>query len=167
MQIQSKTEGKLLDDRTKMKNFADLMRALFYLVSGISIAIVMLMFVYVWQPIWVSGFQDFHTISQAINQLDRTAKPASETVPLMLREMSEMTDTMKAMHVTMLDMRDSMVTLEDMNPKMSRMTSSLDHMDYAVTDQMEQMTQIMEQINHLVWKMEKKVSPEGMMPYNW
>ncbi len=167
MQIQSKTEDKTLDDRTKMNNFADLMRALFYLVSGISIAIIMLMFVYVWQPIWVSGFQDFHTISQAINQLDKTAKPASEAVPLMLREMTEMTDTMKAMHVTMLDMQHSMVTLEDMNLKMARMTSSLDHMDYAVTDQMEQMTQIMEQINHLVWKMEKKFSPDGMMPYNW
>ena len=167
MPIQSKTENKILDERTKMKNFADLMRALFFLVSGISIAIATLMFVYVWQPIWVSGFQDFHTISQAINQLDKTAKPASEAVPLMLREMSEMTGTMKAMHVTMLDMQHSMVTLEDMNQKMARMTSSLDHMDYAVTDQMQQMTQIMEQINHRVWKMEKKFSPDGMMPYNW
>jgi len=162
-----KTDNNTSGDLASRRSFADLMRGLFYLVCSISIVIGMLMFVYVWQPIWVEGFRDFHSISQSINQLDKTAKPASKTIPLMLYEMTEMTDTMKLMHGTMQEMHVSMQRLEALNPKVARMTDSLDHMDYSVSSQMEQMTLIMERINYLVSRMENKLSPDGMMPYNW
>lgn len=167
MQSQSKQQPDALNDRSGRLSFAELMRGIFYLICSISIIIGMLMFIYVWQPIWTEGFQDFHSISQSINQLDKTAKPASETIPLMLYEMTAMTDTMKSMHITMLDMHASMRSLEDLNPKIARMSSSLDHMDFAVTEQMEQMTLILDRIHYLVGRMENKLSPEGMMPYNW
>lgn len=167
MQNQSAQGAAALNVRPDRKNFADLMRGIFFLVSSISIVIGMLMFIYVWQPIWAEGFEDFHTISKSINQLNKTAKPASETIPLMLYEMTEMTNTMRSMHATMQEMQVSMRTLEDLNPKIAKMSNSLDHMDYAVTGQMEQMTRIMDQINYLVSRMENKLSPDGMMPYNW
>jgi len=167
MQNTLNIDNSTSDDLAKRKKFADLMRGLFYLVCSVSIIIGMLMFVFVWQPIWVEGFRDFHTISQSINQLDKTAKPASRTIPLMLYEMTEMTDVMSSMHGTMQEMHVSMQHLESLNPKVARMTDSLDHMDYSVSEQMQQMTLIMERINFLVGRMENKLSPDGMMPYNW
>jgi hypothetical protein len=167
MQNQSKQELDVLNSRSGRISFVELMRGIFYLVCSVSIIIGMLMFVYVWQPIWTEGFQDFHSISQSINQLDKTVRPATETIPLMLYEMTEMTDTMRSMHITMLDMHASMQSLEDLNPKIARMGGSLEHMDFAVTEQMEQMTLIMDRILYLVGRMENKLSPDGMMPYNW
>ena len=133
---------------------------LFFLVSSISLVIVMLMFVFIWQPIWTAGFKDFHTITNAINELNQTARPASETVPLMLDQMVKMNTSMIEMKVTMHDMHESMNNLEKMTPQLEKMNSSIENMTYVLSTQMGQMT-------YLIDKMENKFSPSGMMPHNW
>lgn len=140
--------------------FSDIAKGLFFLISTISLLIVMYMFIFVWQPIWTKGFNDFTTISNAINQLNRTAKPATETVPLMLVQMSAMNDTMKEMQVIMQDMHTSMQTLEKITPHLEELDTSIQNMTVVLSTQMGQMT-------YLIDKMENKLSPSGMMPYNW
>jgi len=142
------------------KKFSDLSKGLFFLVSSISLVIVMLMFVFIWQPIWSAGFKDFHTITNAINELNQTAKPASETVPLMLEQMEEMNKSISDMKLTMHTMRDSMNNLEEITPHLKKMNSSIENMTIVLSTQMGQMT-------FLIDKMESKFSPSGMMPYNW
>lgn len=74
----------------QLSKFADLWKGIFFLVSSVSLIIVVMMFIFIWQPLWTAGFNDFHTVSTAIEKLDKTAKPASEVVPLMLVQMTEM-----------------------------------------------------------------------------
>ena len=120
----------------------------------------MSMFVLIWQPIWTEGFKDFHTITNAINQLNTTAKPATETVPLMLDQMSIMNKSMKDMQIVMQDMHASMQTLEKITPHLEEMNTSIENMSVVLSTQMGQMTYLMD-------KMENRISPNGMMPYNW
>ena len=145
---------------TREQKFSDLSKGLFFLVATISLVIAMFMFIYIWQPIWSAGFKDFHTITNAINELNRTAKPASETVPLMLDQMAEMNKSINDMKLTMHTMRDSMNNLEEITPHLKKMNSSIENMTLVLSTQMGQLT-------YLVDKMESKFSPSGMMPYNW
>ena len=125
------------------KKFAYLSVGVFFFASSISLVILMLMFVFVWQPIWTTGFKDFHTISGAIETLNETAKPASKLAPEILTEMKKMTALMSQIEVSM-----------------NSMNYSVDYMRYAMTKQM----QIM---NYEVDQMGQKLSPFGMMPFNW
>lgn len=77
-----------------MKKFADFWRGMFYFTSTITMAVVLYLLVVVWQPIWTGGFQDFGKISQAIEDLDKTTKPAVAAVPEMLQEMKKMNQNM-------------------------------------------------------------------------
>jgi len=137
----------------EVKKFADLWRGIFFLVSSISLVIVILMFVFIWQPIWTDGFKDFHTISEAISKLDETAKPVSEMAPLALVQIAEM-------NKTMMDMRTSMKTLEELNPSIIRMSYTMDQMNQVLNSQMGRM-------NYEVDQMGDKFTPFGMMPFNW
>ena len=61
---------------------------------------------------------------------------------------------------TMVEMSDSMKTLEALNPNIVKMTASMDQMTHHISGQMSQMTYEVDQ-------MEDKMSPMGMMPFNW
>lgn len=132
-----------MTNNIQYKKFAELWRGIFFLVSSASLCVVVLMFIFVWQPIWTKGFNDFHTISEAISKLDQTAKPASKVAPLMLVEISKMNQSMNSMETTMIQ----------------------------VNYNMEQMTRVMSgemgRMNYEVDRMGDKLSPLGMMPFNW
>jgi len=137
----------------EIKKFADLWRGIFFLISSVSLIIVVIMFIFIWQPIWTDGFKDFHTISEAISKLDKTAKPASEMAPLALIQITEM-------NKTMLEMRTSMQVLEELNPNIIRMTFTMDQMNRSMSGQMGKMTYEVDQMGD-------KFTPFGMMPFNW
>ena len=153
------------------KNFASLSIGLFFLVSSISLATLMIMFVFVWQPIWTEGFKDFHAISDAIGKLNETAKPSAEIAPDMLNEiirmrksMSHMEGTMQTMveiRSIMTGMSESMKKLEEINPNIVSINHSVDLMGRTMSGQLGVM-------NYEVNQMSDRFSPMGMMmPFNW
>lgn len=154
----------------QIKRFADFWRGVFFLISSLSLIILMVMFIFVWQPIWTEGFKDFHTISGAISKLNETAKPSSEIAPLMLEEMAKMNNSLGHMETTMLTIDEinktmisigtSMKTIEDINPNIVSMNYTMMQMNQTLLGQMRQM-------NYEVDQMGDKFSPFGMMPFNW
>ena len=153
------------DKEIKSKKFANLWIGVFFMVSSLSLTILMSMFVFVWQPIWTAGFQDFHTISNAIEKLDKTAQPASATIPAMLEEMTKMNESMNDMEVIMTDMHGSMVNLEAMTPEIKSMNTSVERM----TTSVEQMTVVMAthlgRMTYLMGQIENKLPPTNIMPW--
>ena len=158
------------------KNFAGYWAGIFFLLSSISLFILMMMFIFVWQPIWTAGFKDFHTVSNAIDRLDQTAKPASDAVPLMLLEMSKMNEnmyqmnarlyemsrmneTMFAMQSSMQGMHASLATMEQMTPEIKRMTLSIEQMTMVLSTEMPRMTYSMDRLNN-------KMPSMDFMPFN-
>ncbi len=125
------------------KKFAHLSVGVFFATSALSLVILMLMFIFVWQPIWTEGFKDFHTVSSAIKTLNETAKPASELAPEILLEMKKMTNSMA--HI---------------ESSMHSMTYTIDSIGQSMTGQMHIM-------NNEVNQMGNRLSPFGMMPFNW
>ena len=154
-------------ERQRIRRFSDLMRGLFFLAATASLIIVMSMFIFVWQPIWEEGFRDFHTISQAIDNLNETAKPASDTVPLMLGEMRQMNQNLLVMQKSIHTMQGSVHELEKITPELVHMSNTVQRMDYSITEQMEDMTKVLRRMNYLLDEMEERLSPAGMMPFNW
>ena len=75
----------------RARKFASWCIGLFFLVSSISLGILMVMFIFVWQPIWSDGFKDFHNISDAISKLNETARPSAELALLLLTEIKKLT----------------------------------------------------------------------------
>ena len=154
----------------KTQRFADFWRGVFFLVSSLSITIIMVMFIFVWQPIWTAGFKDFHTISAAISTLNETAKPTSRIAPLLLDEISKMNNSLSHIEKTMLTIDEinttmksigiSMKTVEEINPNMVNMNYTMAQMNQTMSTQMRQM-------NYEVDQMGDKFSPFGMMPFNW
>ena len=130
----------------------------------------MVMFIFVWQPIWTEGFQDFHNISDAIGKLNETAKPSAEIAPLMLSEIIKMSTSMTKMEETMVamteirsimtDMGESMKSLEKINPNIIEVNKSVNHLGQMISGQMGQMNY---EVNH----MSDRFSPMGMLPFNW
>jgi methyl-accepting chemotaxis protein len=108
------------------------------------------MFIFVWQPIWTEGFKDFHTISNAIDKLDKTAQPASDTIPLMLAEMVKMNKSMNGMQNIMREMNGSMENIEQMTPDIKRMTHSVDQMTVVMSNEMTRMTYLMGRIQNKI-----------------
>ena len=154
-------------DRQKTGGFADLMRGVFFFAATVSLIIAMAMFIFVCQPIWEEGFRDFHTISQAIDNLNETAKPASDTVPLMLKEMSQMNESLLVMQKSINSMQGSVYQLERITPELIHMGYTMEHLDFSVTRQMEEMTRVLKRMNYLLDEMEEQLSPAGMLPFNW
>ena len=150
--------------------FADIWRGIFFLISSVSIIILMAMFVFVWQPIWTAGFKDFHTISAAITKLNETARPSSEIAPLMLDEIAKMNNSLSHIEKTMLTIDEingtmkgigtSMKSVEGINPNIVSMNYTMAQMNQTMLAQMRQM-------NYEVDQMGDKLSPFGMMPFNW
>jgi len=136
----------------------------------------MLMFVFVWQPIWTEGFEDFHTISNAIDNLNQTAKPASDAVPLMLAEMNKMNNNMYEMNKhmqemytmnknmlemqnTMRDMSASMGNIEKMTPNIKRMTLSIEQMTMVLSTELPR-------ISFMMGRLDNKMPSMNFMPFN-
>ena len=150
--------------------FVDLWKGIFFMIASLSLVVLMLMFIFVWQPIWTTGFKDFHTISGAISKLNETAKPSAKVAPLLLTEITKINKSMDHIEATMLTMNeikdimtkmgDSMKSLEEINPNIIRVNQSVEYMGQAITGQMNMM-------NYEVDQMGDKFSPFGMMPFNW
>ncbi|MBE9560165.1 MAG: hypothetical protein IMF15_05215 [Proteobacteria bacterium] len=163
------------DEKLNTRNFANLWIGIFFLLSSVSLLILMMMFIFVWQPIWSEGFQDFHTVSKAIEKLDKTTKPASDAVPLMLSEMKQMNQNMYQMNTTLYEMKKmnntmyemqnimqgmsaSIDNLEQMTPEIQRMTLSIDQMTMVLSTEMPRMTYTMGRVNN-------KMPNMGFMPF--
>ena len=125
----------------------------------------MLMFIFVWQPIWTEGFEDFHTVSNAIDKLDKTAKPASEAIPLILAEMNQINQNMYQMNTTLYEMkkmshsmhemqnimhsmRVSIGKMEQMTPEVKSMRRSIEHMTTVLSTEIPRMTYTMDRLNN-------------------
>ena len=137
----------------EMKKFAEFWKGMFFFVSTVSMSVVLYLVVVVWQPLWTEGFRNFGDISKAITRLDRTAKPVAEMAPLMLGEMDEM-------RISMVKMQQSMEAMEEINPSIKEMTYTMNRMTWV-------MDQRMGTMNNEMDRMGDKLSPSGMMPFNW
>lgn len=135
------------------QKFADLSRGLFYLVSTAAVSTLLYLVVFVWQPLWTDGFKDFGRISDAIHRLDRTAKPVAEMAPLMLGEMDHM-------RLHMAEIEASMKTMEEMNPTIKHMNHSVNRMSWIMDQRMGHLAGEMGSMN-------QRMTPMGMMPFNW
>jgi hypothetical protein len=136
-----------------MKTFTEFWKGMFFFVSTVSLSVLLYLVVIVWQPLWTEGFRNFGDISKAIIRLDRTAKPVAEMAPLMLGEMDQM-------RYSMMKMQQSMEIIEEMNPSVKEMTYSMNRMTRV-------MDQRMGTMNYEMDRMGDKLSPAGMMPFNW
>jgi hypothetical protein len=136
-----------------MKKFADFWKGMFFFVSTVSMSVGLYLVVIVWQPLWTEGFRNFGDISKAITRLDRTAKPVAEMAPLMLGEMDEMRSTMVKMQL-------SMEAIEEINPSVKEMTYTMNRMTWVMDQRMGTMNNEMDRVGD-------KLSPAGMMPFNW
>ena len=149
----------------KKLNFTNLWIGIFFLLSSVSLCILMLMFIFVWQPIWTDGFEDFHTVSKAIDKLDKTAKPASEAIPLILAEMNQINKNMYQMNTTLYEMkrmsssmhemqnimhsmRISIGKMEQMTPEVKSMRISIEHMTAVLSTEIPRMTYTMDRLNN-------------------
>ncbi len=164
-QVQSDEKQNPVINKLNTKSFANFWVGIFFLISSVALFILMMMFIFVWQPIWSEGFKDFHTISNAIDQLNKTAKPASDAVPLMLVEMNKMNKNMYQMNTTlyqmnrmnntlnemqniMQGMNASMGNIEQMTPEIKRMTLSIEQMTMVLSTEMPRMTYTMGRLNN-------------------
>lgn len=153
-----------------MEKFACFWRGMFFLISSIALVVMVSMFIFVWQPIWTAGFNDFHTISKAIDKLDETIKPASDIAPQLLVQITDMnrsmSDIQESMHTmqeirsSMEEMRVSMQELEEMNPNIVKMSDTMSYMTLVMSSQMGQMTNEVDQMGN-------KFTPFTMLPFNW
>lgn len=166
MQLQQPEQQSPAQDCSS-RRFADIARGLFFLLGAISMVIVMVMFILVWQPIWQSGFKDFHTISEAIDKLNATAKPASQSVPLMLEQMVQMNESMLDMKSVMYDMQASMQEIETMSPRIEHMDGTIERMNNSLDAMTVTLSTQMSRMSYLIAKIKNKFSPSGMMPFNW
>jgi len=164
-ELQTDQQQLITDTEMKSKKFVNIWVGIFFMISSLSLIILMSMFIFVWQPLWSSGFKDFHTISNAIDKLDRTAQPASATIPAMLDEMTKMNKSMNDMETIMTDMHGSMVNLEEMTPEIKSMNTSVERM----TTSVEQMTVVIAthlgRMTFLMGQIENKLPPTNMMPW--
>jgi len=174
-QVQS-DEKHTVVNKIGTKSFANFWTGMFFMTSSVSLIIAMLMFVFVWQPIWTEGFEDFHTVSNAIDNLNQTAKPASDAVPLMLAEMNKMNNNMYEMNKhmqemytmnknmlemqnTMRDMSASMGNIEKMTPNIKRMTLSIEQMTMVLSTELPR-------ISFMMGRLDNKMPSMNFMPFN-
>lgn len=164
-QLQSDEKHSPDTGNTKRRSFAEFWMGIFFMLSSFALLILMTMFILVWQPIWTEGFEDFHTISNAIDKLNKTAQPASRTIPLMLVEMekinkgmhqmnltmhqmNKMNSTMFGMQNIMQDMSTSIAKIDDMTPDIKRMSISIDQMSLVLSNELPRMNYQMDRVRN-------------------
>ena len=175
-QLQSDEKHTTVINKIGTKNFSNFWAGIFFLTSSVSLVIAMLMFIFVWQPIWTEGFEDFHTVSTAIDKLNKTAKPASEAVPQMLVEMNQMNKSIYEMNKTMYEMHKmnknmyemlnmmqsmsaSLENMEEMTPNIKRMSLSIDQMTMVLSTELPR-------ISHMMGRVDNKMPDMNFMPFN-
>jgi hypothetical protein len=175
-QLQSDEKHNPVINKIGTKSFANFWIGIFFMTSSVSLILVISMFIFIWQPIWTEGFKDFHTISKAIDNLNKTAKPASDAVPLMLVEMNkmnlhmhemnknlyemhEMNKTMQEMQNTIRDMSVSIGNIEEMTPNIKRMTLSIEQMTMVLSTELPR-------ISFLMGRVDNKMPNMDFMPFN-
>ena len=171
-QVQSDEKQNIDTVSVNKKSFADFWVGTFFLISSVSLFILMMMFIFVWQPIWTEGFKDFHTISNAIDKLDKTAKPASDTVPLMLVEMNKMNKNIHQMNTTLYEMHKMSSTMYEMHNTMQGMNASISNMEPEIkrmTLSIEQMTMVisteMPRMTYTMGRLNNKMPSMDFMPF--
>ncbi len=174
-QLQPDEKHNPVINKIGTKSFAHFWTGMFFMTSSVSLIIAMLMFVFVWQPIWTEGFEDFHTVSTAIDNLNKTAKPASDAVPLMLvemnkmnknmyemnkhmQEMYKMNKNMREMQNTMQDMSVSIGNIEEMTPDIKRMTLSIEQMSMVLSTELPR-------ISFMMGRLDNKMPDMDFMPF--
>ncbi len=168
-QLQSDEKHNPVINKIGTKSFAHFWTGMFFMTSSVSLIIAMLMFIFVWQPIWTEGFEDFHTVSTAIDNLNKTARPASDAVPLMLVEMNKMNKNMQEMYKmnknmremqnTMQDMSASIGNIEEMTPDIKRMTLSIEQMSMVLSSELPR-------ISFMMGRLDNKMPNMDFMPFN-
>ncbi|RKZ64956.1 MAG: hypothetical protein DRQ44_08655 [Gammaproteobacteria bacterium] len=174
-QVQPDEKQNPVIKKLNTKSFANLWVGIFFLISSLALFILMMMFIFVWQPIWTEGFKDFHTVSNAIDKLNKTAKPASDAVPLMLVEMSKMSKNMYQMNTTLYQMNRMNDTLSEMQNIMQGMNASIGHMEQMtpeikrMTLSIEQMTMVLSteipRMTYTMGRLNNKMPSMGFMPF--
>ncbi len=96
--------GEEMTDFTRYANFA---RGTFFICA----TVVMLSFTFIaytqWQDLWSRGFRDFQSISTAIVELQKTAKPISDIAPHIYIQMDEMNHSISEMQKSVRRMDNS------------------------------------------------------------
>jgi len=155
-------------NKINTKSFANFWTGIFFLISSVSLVIVMIMFIFVWQPIWTEGFKDFHTISTAIDKLDKTAKPASEAIPLMLVQMDQINEHMYQMNTTMHEMKKMSEIMSVMQNSMQDMSVSVGNME-EMTPEIKRMTMVlsneMPRLTYTINRVNNKMPNMDFMPF--
>ena len=150
------------------KSFAHFWTGIFFILASVSLLIIMAMFIFVWQPIWTEGFKDFHTISTAIDKLDKTAKPASEAIPLMLVQMNKINEHMYQMNTTMHEMKIMSKTMHEMENTMQAMSASVESME-AMTPEIKRMSMVlsneMPRLTYTINRVNNKMPNMDFMPF--
>ena len=102
-------------------------------VFSVSATLILVSFAYIvytqWQDVWSGGFEDFRSISGAIVELEKTARPVSEIAPKILVQMKTMNQIMGDMHQDMVKMDH---TVGNMNQTMGKMQQTIHGIDIAV-----------------------------------
>ena len=128
----------------------------------------MMMFIFVWQPIWTEGFKDFHTISNAIDKLDKTAKPASEAIPQILVEMNKINQHMYQMNTTLYEIKKMSSTMHEMQNIMQGMSASIGNMEQ-MTPEIQRMSMIlsteMPRLSYTIGRVNNKMPDMDFMPF--
>jgi len=167
-QLQSDDIHNTDTKKIKAKSFADFWIGVFFLLSSVSLLILMMMFIFVWQPIWTEGFKDFHTISNAIDKLDKTAKPASEAIPLMLGQMNQINQHMYQMNTTMQEMKRMSKTMHEMQGTMQGMSVSVGNIEQ-MTPEIQRMTTVlsteMPRLSWTIGRVNNKMPNMDFMPF--
>jgi len=167
---QLKSDENINSDINKInsKSFANFWVGIFFLISSVSLLIIMMVFIFVWQPIWTEGFKDFHTISTAIDKLNKTAKPASEAIPLMLVQINQINQNMYQMNATMHEMKRMSKTMHEMQDTLQGMSVSIGNME-EMTPEIKRMTMVlsseMPRLSYTIGRVNNKMPNMGFMPF--
>lgn len=167
---QLKSDKNINSDINKInsKSFANFWVGIFFLISSVSLLIIMMVFIFVWQPIWTEGFKDFHTISTAIDKLNKTAKPASEAIPLMLVQINQINQNMYQMNATMHEMKRMSKTMHEMQDTLQGMSVSIGNME-EMTPEIKRMTMVlsseMPRLSYTIGRVNNKMPNMGFMPF--
>lgn len=167
-QLQSDENHNSNTKKINAKNFANVWIGIFFFLSSVSLLILMMMFIFVWQPIWTEGFKDFHTISNAIDKLDKTAKPASEAIPEMLVQMNQINQHMYQMNTTMHEMKRMSVTMHEMQNTMQDMNVSIGNIEQ-MTPEIQRMTMVLStelpRMSYTIGRVNNKMPDMDFMPF--
>lgn len=167
-QIQSDENINSDINKINSKSFANFWMGIFFLISSVSLLILMMVFIFVWQPIWTEGFKDFHTISTAIDKLNKTAKPASEAIPLMLVQINQINQNMYQMNATMHEMKRMSKTMHEMQDTLQGMSVSIGNME-EMTPEIKRMTMVlsseMPRLSYTIGRVNNKMPNMGFMPF--